>query len=165
MATPTRWTRVWANCRSWWTTGKPGVLQSMGSQRVRHDWVTELNLHVYMCVCDGSAGDMWRHGFDPWVGQIPWRRKIAVCVCACLYICVFIHAKWASWVLLLNLVITKFRHNRLGPWLEWPCCCSCCLVTSAVSDLVWPYGLQPTRLLCPWGCLGMSTGVGCHALL
>ena len=28
---------------SWWWTGKPGVLQSVGSQRVRHDWVTELN--------------------------------------------------------------------------------------------------------------------------
>ena len=30
--------------RSWWWTGRPGVLQSMGSQRVRHNWVTELNL-------------------------------------------------------------------------------------------------------------------------
>ena len=39
----TRWTWVWAMSRSWWWTGKPGVLQSMGSQRVRHDWVTELN--------------------------------------------------------------------------------------------------------------------------
>ena len=34
--------RVWVSSRSWWWTGKPGVLQSMGSQRVRHDWVTEL---------------------------------------------------------------------------------------------------------------------------
>ena len=37
------WTWVWASSRSWWWTGKPGVLQSMGLQRVRHDWVTELN--------------------------------------------------------------------------------------------------------------------------
>ena len=37
------WTWVWANSGNWWWTGKPGVLQSMGSQRVRHDWVTELN--------------------------------------------------------------------------------------------------------------------------
>ena len=43
MASPTRWTRVWASPRSWWWTGKPGLLQFMGSQRVRHDWVTELN--------------------------------------------------------------------------------------------------------------------------
>ena len=34
-------TRVWASSRRWWRTGKPGVLQSMGSQKVRHDWVTE----------------------------------------------------------------------------------------------------------------------------
>ena len=38
MASPTRWTWVWVNPRSWWGTGRPGVLQSMGSQRVRHDW-------------------------------------------------------------------------------------------------------------------------------
>ena len=37
------WTWVWANSGSWWWTGKHGVLQSMGLQRVRHDWVTELN--------------------------------------------------------------------------------------------------------------------------
>ena len=43
MASPTRWTWVWASFGSWWWTGKPGVLQSMGLQRVRHDWVTELN--------------------------------------------------------------------------------------------------------------------------
>ena len=43
MASPTRWTGVWASSRSWWWTGKPGVLQSMGLQRVRHDWATELN--------------------------------------------------------------------------------------------------------------------------
>ena len=43
MAPPTRWTWVWASSGSWWWTGKPGMLQSMGWQRVRHDWVTELN--------------------------------------------------------------------------------------------------------------------------
>ena len=39
----TRWTWVWASSRSWWWTGKPALLQSMGSQRVRRDWATELN--------------------------------------------------------------------------------------------------------------------------
>ena len=42
MATRTWWTWVWASSGSWWWTGKPGVMQSMGSQRVRHNWVTEL---------------------------------------------------------------------------------------------------------------------------
>ena len=43
MASPTQWTWVWVNSGRWWWTGRPGVLQSMGSQRVRQDWVTELN--------------------------------------------------------------------------------------------------------------------------
>ena len=43
MASPTQWTWVWVNSGSWGWTGWPGMLQSMGSQRVGHDWVTELN--------------------------------------------------------------------------------------------------------------------------
>ena len=42
MASPTQCTWVWENSGSLWWTGKPGVLRFMGSQRVRHDWVTEL---------------------------------------------------------------------------------------------------------------------------
>ena len=38
MASPTGWTWVWVDSRSWWWTGRPSVLQFMGSQRVRHDW-------------------------------------------------------------------------------------------------------------------------------
>ena len=41
MASPTRWTGVWVNSRSWWWTGRPGMLRFMGSQRVRHGSVTE----------------------------------------------------------------------------------------------------------------------------
>ena len=37
-----QWTWVWVDSESWWWTGRPGVLQSMGSQRVRHEWATEL---------------------------------------------------------------------------------------------------------------------------
>ena len=43
MASPTLCTWVWVNSGSWWWTGRPGVLWFMGSQRVGHDWVTELN--------------------------------------------------------------------------------------------------------------------------
>ena len=43
MASPTQWMRVWVNSRSWWWTGRPAMLWFMGSQRVRHNWVTELN--------------------------------------------------------------------------------------------------------------------------
>ena len=41
MASPTQWTCVWANSGRWWRTGEPGMLQSMKSQRVRHNLVTE----------------------------------------------------------------------------------------------------------------------------
>ena len=43
MASLIRWTWVWVNSRSCWWTGRPGVLRFMGSQRVGHDWATELN--------------------------------------------------------------------------------------------------------------------------
>ena len=43
MASLTQWTWVWADSGSWWWTGRCGVLQSMGLQRVGHNWVTELN--------------------------------------------------------------------------------------------------------------------------
>ena len=43
MASPTQWTWVWVDSGSWWWTGRPGVLRFMGSQRIGHDWATELN--------------------------------------------------------------------------------------------------------------------------
>ena len=43
MASPTRWTWVWVNSRSWWWTRRPGMLWLMGLQGVGHDWATELN--------------------------------------------------------------------------------------------------------------------------
>ena len=46
MAWPTQWTRVWVISRCWWWTGRPGMLQSMGSQRIGHNWTPELN---YAC--------------------------------------------------------------------------------------------------------------------
>ena len=41
VSSPTQWTWVWTHSVRWWGTRKPGVLQSMGSQRVRRDWATE----------------------------------------------------------------------------------------------------------------------------
>ena len=57
-ASPTRWTWVWVDSGSWWWTGRPGVLWFMGSQRVEHDWATEMNwtellywLHQSLWLC------------------------------------------------------------------------------------------------------------------
>ena len=84
MASPTQWTWVWVNSGTWWWTGRPSVLQFMGSQRVRHDWATELNWteakfelpwwrsgKESACQCRRHK----RHGFDSWVRKIPWSMK------------------------------------------------------------------------------------------
>ena len=44
----TQWTWVWVSSGSWWWTGRPGMLWFMRSQRVRHDWATELNLTEWL---------------------------------------------------------------------------------------------------------------------
>ena len=65
MASLTRWTGVWVNSGSWWWTGRPGVLRFMGSQRVRHDWATELywsgrnNFHCYI-LSDSKYITFWK---------------------------------------------------------------------------------------------------------
>ena len=51
MASPIQWTWVWVNSRSWWWTGRPGMLWFMGSQRVRHDWAIELNWRTICVFC------------------------------------------------------------------------------------------------------------------
>ena len=53
MASLTWWTWVWVNSRSWWWTGRPRVLRFIGSQRVGHDWVTELTW------TDDYTGPIW----------------------------------------------------------------------------------------------------------
>ena len=51
MTSLTRWTWVWMNSGSWWWTGRPGVLRFMGSQRVGHDWVTDLIWYIQNYDC------------------------------------------------------------------------------------------------------------------
>ena len=63
MASPTQWTWVWMNSRRWWWTRRPGMLRFMGSQRVGHNWATELN---------------WKHQLNyPQHGIIPSRPVLA----------------------------------------------------------------------------------------
>ena len=60
MASPTRWTWVCMNSWRWWSTGRPGMLRLMGSQRVGHDWATELNW---------TDVDIWRNNWCYFVSQ------------------------------------------------------------------------------------------------
>ena len=59
LASLTQWTWVWENSRSWCWKGRPGVLRFMGSQRVGHDWATELN---------------WKWAQRPWRGGNEWKN-------------------------------------------------------------------------------------------
>ena len=55
IVSPTRWMWGWVNSGSWWWTGRPGMLQFMGSQRVGHNWATEL-IHMKVCPMDKFPG-------------------------------------------------------------------------------------------------------------
>ena len=78
MASPTRWARVWVNSRSWWWTGRPGMLWFMGWQRVGQDWATELKANVTSywvchCVCvegvtQGRCNVAWTRVSCKWRG-------------------------------------------------------------------------------------------------
>ena len=61
MASPSRWTWVWVNSGSWWWTGRPGMLRFMGSQRVGHDWVTELNWYYILPFLTVDIYKRWAH--------------------------------------------------------------------------------------------------------
>ena len=59
MASWTQWTWVWVNSGRWWWTGRLGVLRFMGSQRVGHDWETELNWNVYVACISPSNWSLY----------------------------------------------------------------------------------------------------------
>ena len=61
----------------------------------------------------------------------------------------------------LNLTSTI---NLYGMYYKFHVLCVCSVV-SVMPDSLWPHGLQPTRLLCPWDSPGKNTGAGCHVLL
>ena len=67
--------RVWASSGSWWWTGKPGVLQSMGLQRIGHNWATKLNCKVeYMTIKIVLSEMCPSKMLIPKDKSIPWRK-------------------------------------------------------------------------------------------
>ena len=71
MASLMWWTFIWVGSGSWWWTGKPGVLQSMGSQRVGHDWATELNWIRLVWY-------WWKARYVDWWGKTVSRDKLII---------------------------------------------------------------------------------------
>ena len=78
MTSPIQWTWVWVSSGSWWWTGRPGILQSMGSQRVRHNRATELNWTRQMMESQPSYG-IWKttYSLHEWclLTWVPWESR------------------------------------------------------------------------------------------
>ena len=76
MESLTQWTWVWLNSRSWWWTGSPGVLQSMGLQWVRHNWATELNWselsQPLWCISQFHAINLLMYNIFPYISGGSW---------------------------------------------------------------------------------------------
>ena len=85
MASLTQCTWVWVNSRSWWWTGRPGVLQSMGLQRVGHYWAIELvniilksrdiTLPTKVCIIKTIAFPVVTYGCESWTIKEGWASK------------------------------------------------------------------------------------------
>ena len=87
MSSQTQWTWVWVDPRSWWWTGRPGVLWFMGSQRIRHIWATELKLTEQMCeiilhcslICQNNLekGQSWKFQLSRFqtTSKLQWSKQ------------------------------------------------------------------------------------------
>ena len=151
MASPTQRTLIWVNSRSWWKTGRPGVLWSMESQRVRHNWATELNW------TDGLYEDyislllaLLRLGLPPtlllvYLVSFSWPPKANSSYC------------WLSHALMFHFWLSRpvvMLANKLGRWAipgKWtPDWCHCGLPDWAKCG----YLSQQMFKKCPLGVYG-----------
>ena len=141
---------VWVNSRSWWWTGKPGVLQFMGLQRVGHDWATELNWlnSPTMGVKIPWVGlSLYPYGNciirDAWVEDNEKGLSVRGCresrnVLTTLKILLS---------RLVSLLLPWDPRGALGTSSEW-------VKVTLLSNSLWPYGLHS-----PWNSLVQNTGV------
>ena len=149
MAPPTQWTWVWASSGSRWWTGKPGVLQSVGSQRVGHNWVAELN-HLRKNLSLTTK--------LPWSLKTGVKEKEASHTGRCWF---FTWAPW-SWkrVNIRNVCIPSSPEKDPPSPDDWDMTQGCfpqhphlftydklSVSHSVMPDSLRPHGLQPTRLL------------------
>ena len=76
VASLTQWTCFWVSSRSWWWTEKPGVLQSMGLQRVVHDWETELTELTDLCLSSYCRNCPTQMGLRPSQNPGAWSNGL-----------------------------------------------------------------------------------------
>ena len=159
MASRTRWTWVWVNSGRWWWTGRPGVLRFMGSQRVGHDWATELNwtelIDIVGLICILITVFYLLPFFVP---IFVFRSFFPPLVILTEHFTWFVFSPFLAYLLYLffpffSVVILEFA--------------SMLLLLSRFSSVrsVRPHRWQPIRLPHPWDSPCKNTGVGCHFLL
>ena len=133
MASPTQWTWVWVNSGSWWWTGRPGMLQFMGSQRVRHNWATELNWtdgnrETITPLCSTlSRPRIFCFSREAGCGKCVWvlEGNPQTWINAEDIKSVWIISTWKSWGLqkgkwiLLEMYLPIFRRNLFSNHLQW----------------------------------------------
>ena len=120
MASLIQWAWVWESSRRWWRTGKPGMLQPMGSQRVRHDWVTELNwYYIWNLLRVNPKGSYQKAKYF-------------------FSISLTLHPYWCKWqYFILFMSELLLLSSAVVSDSLWP------------HDSLWLHGLQHTRLPCP----------------
>ena len=115
MASPTQWIWVWGDSRSWWWTGRPGMLRFMGSQKVGQAWVTELRQFELMKM---KANQTWvvkdrvhgsGQGFLLWAA---WWVVVAFLLCGHWMNTVWVQVfQWSIISILLHIMILFFKYR------------------------------------------------------
>ena len=92
MASLTQWTWAWVKSGIWWWTGKPGMLQSMGLQRVGHDWTTELNW------TDSTPSSIHGGWFQERLLQGTAETAHSIKHCTCFFLCLSVQSVSHVWL-------------------------------------------------------------------
>ena len=117
LASLTRWTWVWVNSRSWWWTGRPGMLRFMGSQRIGQDWVTELvwtehNLTLFKAINTAKVNKSMKFAIRD---IVEWG-----------FCCYCFHISWSSHYETTRVKFLVLDWGIVLLSLFYECCKSCC---------------------------------------
>ena len=168
MASPTQWIWVWVNSENWWWTGKPGMLQSMGLQRVGRDWETELNWRKILSLefiellgCGFRVFVKFRNFYPLFICiffylHLPPLGSPHICVLSCLN---FSQVHW-SWVhffqsffffsVLFFMVLLLCFKIYLSSFLQWPIRCKFHPMHFLFQTFLWGLHAATHGILVPW---------------
>ena len=152
----TQWTWVWASSKSWWWTGKPGMLQSMGSQRIRQDWVTELmGDNPFWNWSALKRENNWRsfvfnveiltkHAIDIrslcFVLELMKLKVFILKICMCFYLAVGPLLFTTNYTWKCNRVLYipyRFLEDSYCPIVWFPFCSSICILGTCLLNTSW----------------------------